>query len=76
MAFLVDPAERRHFVVDGVHEGFEDIGESGGQSAGALVEAAREESGDFVDGDAAGEFSAFGTAHAIADGEDEVGFFE
>ena len=73
VAFLVDAAETGHFVMDGGDEGFEDIGEAGGEAEGAVLEAAWEEPRDFVDGDAAGEFAAVGAAHAVADGEDEVG---
>lgn len=52
----------------------EDIGEAGLQAGGGLLEGAREEFGDFFNGDAAGEFAGVRPTHAIAHGEGEVGF--
>lgn len=75
-AFLVAGAEAGDGAVDGGEEFGEDVVEAAGEAEGGDVEAAGEEAGDFLDGDAAGEFAGFGSAHAIADGEDEIGFGE
>ncbi len=72
-AFLVGVAQFEEVVVDVGEELGKDVLETAGKAGGAEAEGAREETRNAIDGDAAGELAGFGAAHAVADGEDEIG---
>src|SRR5260221_6883791 len=70
---VVAGADEGERLVDFAEEFGEDFGVAGFESHGRLPEGAGEEVGDFIDGDPAGEFPGLRAAHAVADGENEVG---
>ena len=71
-AFLVAAGQSGEVPVDGKVQLWQDVLEVRGTAVSPLTETFREQSDDFIHGDAAGEFPAFGPAHAIAHSENII----
>ena len=70
--FLVAPGQSGKVTVDGKIQLRQDVLEVRGAAVGPLTKAFREQSGDFIHRDAAGEFPTFGPTHAITHGENII----
>ena len=76
VTFLIRTAEINQRAMDLREQLRQHVGKAGIQSAGRLLEGARQQRRDFFGGDLAGIFARLGAAHAVAHGKGEVVFLQ